>query len=129
MIAHSVTQIANGTRRFRCMFGQIQNAVRFSVPHPAAKAAAAVQFDLDEVRRNRIMVQGRLLILWIGGGLAGRVRPLRGGLGFQRPGNPMKVTGKPAGSTARLRVGCSRWAPCPLSGCGRYRTFDFNQSI
>jgi hypothetical protein len=29
MIAHSVTQIANGTRRFRCMFGQIQNAVRF----------------------------------------------------------------------------------------------------
>jgi hypothetical protein len=23
MIAHSVTQIANGTRRFRCMFGQI----------------------------------------------------------------------------------------------------------
>ena len=33
MIAHSVTQIANGTRRFRCMFGQIQNAVRFSVPH------------------------------------------------------------------------------------------------
>jgi hypothetical protein len=58
MIAHSVTQIANGTRRFRCMFGQIQNAVRFSVPRrAAAKAAAAVQFDLDEVRRNRIMVQ------------------------------------------------------------------------
>ena len=24
MIAHSVTQIANGTRRFRCMFGQIK---------------------------------------------------------------------------------------------------------
>jgi hypothetical protein len=26
-------------------------------PRPAAKAAAAVQFDLDEVQRNRIMVQ------------------------------------------------------------------------
>ena len=29
MIAHSVTQIANGTRRFRCMFGQIKRGEAF----------------------------------------------------------------------------------------------------
>ena len=29
MIAHSVTQIANGTRRFRCMFGQIKRGEVF----------------------------------------------------------------------------------------------------
>ena len=29
MIAHSVTQIANGTRRVRCMFGQIKTQEGF----------------------------------------------------------------------------------------------------
>ena len=29
MIAHSMTQIANGTRRFRCMFGQIKRGEVF----------------------------------------------------------------------------------------------------
>jgi hypothetical protein len=54
---------------------------------------------------------GRPLILWIGGRLAGRVRPFTGAGDLRRkPGDPMKVTGKPAASTARMTIGCSRTA-------------------
>ena len=48
MIAHSVTQIANGTRRFRCMFGQIKRGEVFYTTQktsrarePACRSAAA----------------------------------------------------------------------------------------
>ena len=58
MIAHSVTQIANGTRRFRCMFGQIQNAVRFSVPHRRRPRRLRRSSSIwTKSSRNRIMVQ------------------------------------------------------------------------
>jgi len=48
MIAHSVIQIANGTRRFRCMFGQIKRGEVFYTTQktsrarePACRSAAA----------------------------------------------------------------------------------------
>ena len=47
---------------------------------------------------------GRPLILWIGGRLAGRVRPFTGAGDLRRkPGDP--ATGKPAASTASRAVG------------------------
>ena len=56
---------------------------------------------------------GRPLILWIGGRLAGRVRPFTGAGDLRRkPGDPMKVTGKPAASTAAAQlVFCARKNP------------------
>jgi hypothetical protein len=38
MIAHSVTQIANGTRRFRCMFGQIKRREFFYTIQKTSRA-------------------------------------------------------------------------------------------
>jgi hypothetical protein len=47
-------------RRWRVVLLRSKGEILGEVEAPdaqAAKAAAAVQFDLDEVRRNRIMVQ------------------------------------------------------------------------
>ncbi len=47
-------------RRWRVVLLRAKGEILGTVEAPdveAAKAAAAVQFDLDEVRRNRIMVQ------------------------------------------------------------------------
>jgi len=38
MIAHSVIQIANGTRRFRCMFGQIKRGEVFYTTQKTSRA-------------------------------------------------------------------------------------------
>jgi hypothetical protein len=48
------------TRRWRVVLLRARGEILGTVEAPdaeAAKAAAAVQFELDEVRRNRLMVQ------------------------------------------------------------------------
>jgi hypothetical protein len=64
MIAHSVTQIAKGTR-FRCMFGQIKRREGFSLYHTEAAACpsrieASPIFrlragNMDELRRIEML--------------------------------------------------------------------------
>ena len=53
MIAHSVIQIANGTRRFRCMFGQIKRGKVFYTTQPPERGNPHVD-PQRHVHRERI---------------------------------------------------------------------------
>jgi hypothetical protein len=58
MIAHSVIQIANGTRRFPCMFGQIKRG-EFSIPHRKPPERGSPHVDRQRhVHRDRVGVVG-----------------------------------------------------------------------
>ena len=61
MIAHSVTQIANGTR-FRCMFGQIK---RGEVFHTIQKTSRAMRRVGLPVRSPRDVVPTNAIVQWV----------------------------------------------------------------